>query len=64
MSVASAEVRITKNDPAFTIDHLDLEELPASPELFELPANPTNPINEISIMIDSLIALGKRFGQL
>ncbi len=60
-SFSHANEAALKNDPALIISSVDVSEIEtiAIPK-FEQPNAPANPINEIAIMIDSLLAIGKK----
>jgi hypothetical protein len=63
ISPAIAEMTVAKDDPAYTLDSVSVTEVPASNYGSKIPPSvpkPENPIDEISIIIDSLIAIGKK----
>lgn len=66
VSPVMAEITVGKDDPAYTLASVSVTEVPVSNFEYKIPpiANPAptqgNPIDEISIIIDSLIALGKK----
>ncbi len=64
LSSLASNARAEQNDPALEIQSVSVFEVaPLAPEMqtrVELPSMGNNPIGEISIMIDSLIAIGKK----
>ncbi len=49
-----------KNDPAFKIQSMTVTEVEPLAATVELPKAPANPIDEIAIIMDGLIAIGKK----
>jgi hypothetical protein len=69
VSPVMAEITVAKDDPAYTLASVSVTELPVYNFEYKVPPKaptpnpaptPSNPINEISIIIDSMIALGKK----
>lgn len=55
-----AELVGIKNDPALNIQSVTVTEVERNFPMLDAPTGPSNPIDEIAIVIDSLIALGKK----
>ncbi len=60
LSNVQAELISVKNDPALKIQSFDVTEIESGMPLLDAPPTPKNPIDEVAIIIDSLIALGKK----